>query len=84
MNGSTSFGNNYPRNWNELDRFADWYIAADFEDQRTEEDIIKGHETAEAFIHQWNELWFPRLVLQSFQSQRASVVPNARVRAEAD
>jgi hypothetical protein len=59
-NGSSSFGNNYPRNWNELDRFANWFIDADFEDQRTEEDITKGHETAEAFINQWNELWFPR------------------------
>ena len=58
-NGSTSFGNNYPRSWDELDRFVGWFIAADFEDQRTEEDIAKGHETAEAFIHQWNELWFP-------------------------
>lgn len=63
MNGSTSFGNNYPRYWNELDHFANRFIDADFEDQRTEEDIVKGHETAEAFIHQWNELWFARLVM---------------------
>jgi hypothetical protein len=62
-NGSMSFGVNYPRNWDELDRFAKWFIAADFEDQRTEEDVRKGHETSEAFIKQFNELWFPRYVV---------------------
>ncbi|PSN67243.1 hypothetical protein BS50DRAFT_588230 [Corynespora cassiicola Philippines] len=55
-----NFGINYPRNWGEIDAFANWFTNFDFDQQRTEEDTIKGHETAEAFIHQFSELWLPR------------------------
>ena len=50
-NGSTSFGDNYPRNWQELEDFVEWFQAFTFDEQCTEEDRIKGHETSEAFIY---------------------------------
>lgn len=57
-----TFGINYPRNWDEIVQFGQWLIDFDMDKQRSEEDRIKGHETAEAFIHQFSDLWFPRLV----------------------
>lgn len=62
LSGSTSFGINYPRTWDEIEEFAEWLQGFSWDEQRTEEDRIKGHETAESFIHQSSELWFPRHV----------------------
>jgi hypothetical protein len=62
-NGSASFGVNYPRSWEELEDFIQWFQDFDWDSQRTEEDRRKGLETAEAFLHQFNELWFPRYVI---------------------
>jgi hypothetical protein len=59
-NPSGSFGINYPRSWEELIAFAEWLIDFDMDSQRSEEDVVKGRETAEAFIHQFSDLWFPR------------------------
>ncbi|KAK5047675.1 hypothetical protein LTR84_006340 [Exophiala bonariae] len=58
--GSLSFGINYPRDFKEVEEFCEWYCNFDFDDQRNAEDIQKTHETAESFIHQFCELWFPR------------------------
>jgi hypothetical protein len=60
--GSQSYGINYPRNFDEIDATAQWFIDFDFDDQRTQEDVRKSHETAESFISQFCELWFPRYV----------------------
>lgn len=59
-NGSIPFGINYPRSWQEIEDFVAWFQEFDWDEQRTEEDRIKGLETSEAFIHQFCELWFPR------------------------
>ena len=59
-NGSIPFGINYPRSWHEIEDFVAWFQEFDWDEQRTDEDRIKGLETSEAFIHQFCELWFPR------------------------
>ncbi|KAJ9145431.1 Eukaryotic translation initiation factor 3 subunit M [Pleurostoma richardsiae] len=58
--GSRSLGINYPRDWQELERFFFWFDEFPIEEQMTPEQLQKGHETAEAFIDQFCELWFPR------------------------
>lgn len=74
--GSVSFGCNYPRNWNELENFVEWFQEFDYSDQCTEEDRIKGYETAESFIDQFSELWFPRYVrLDQVDGHRNKMAP---------
>ncbi|CAK1365197.1 unnamed protein product [Cercospora beticola] len=59
-NGSIPFGINYPRLWHKIEDFVAWFQEFDWDEQRTDEDRIKGLETSDAFIHQFCELWFPR------------------------
>jgi hypothetical protein len=57
--GFRTFGLNYPRTWDEIEKFFYWFDDFPYEDQTTPEQKRKGHETAEAFIKQFCELWFP-------------------------
>lgn len=58
--GGRSYGVNFPRGWDECEAFFWWFDGMAFEEQSTPELLQKGHETAEAFIAQFCELWFPR------------------------
>lgn len=58
--GGRSYGVNFPRSWDECEAFFWWFDGMAFEEQSTPELLQKGHETAEAFIAQFCELWFPR------------------------
>lgn len=61
-NGKRSYGINHPRSWDEIKDFFFWFNSIPFDKQATPEQRRKGHETAEHFIQQFSELWFPRLV----------------------
>ncbi|KAK0638135.1 hypothetical protein DIS24_g10116 [Lasiodiplodia hormozganensis] len=71
--GSRSYGINFPRNWDELEAFFYWFDGIAFEEQSTPELLQKGHETAEAFIDQFCELWFPKYVFTSVCSREKAV-----------
>lgn len=58
--GSRSYGINYPRTWEELEAFFFWFNSIPFNEYVSSEQRRKGHETAEAFIRQFCELWFPK------------------------
>lgn len=58
--GGRSYGVDFPRGWGECEAFFWWFDGMAFEEQSTPELLQKGHETAEAFIAQFCELWFPR------------------------
>ncbi|KAF4334744.1 reductase [Fusarium beomiforme] len=57
--GTRSMGINYPRDWSEAVKFFYWFDDFPYEDQTTPEQRQQGHETAEAFIAQFCDLWFP-------------------------
>ncbi|SCO92680.1 uncharacterized protein FRV6_16808 [Fusarium oxysporum] len=57
--GTRTMGINYPRDWSELEKFFYWSDNFPCEEQTTPEQKQQGHETAEAFIAQFCDLWFP-------------------------
>lgn len=61
--GSQSFGNNYPRDWDEVERFFNWLQDFPYENQTSPEQKRIGHESAELFIRQFCEFWFPKYVV---------------------
>ncbi|TDZ74791.1 hypothetical protein CTRI78_v000377 [Colletotrichum trifolii] len=58
--GGGSFAVNFPRDFDELERFYRWFQNLPMDRFTNEEDRRKGHELAEAFTRQFCELWFPR------------------------
>ncbi|TDZ32658.1 hypothetical protein C8035_v010995 [Colletotrichum spinosum] len=58
--GGGSFAVNFPRDFDELERFYRWFQNLPMDRFTNDEDRRKGHELAEAFTRQFCELWFPR------------------------
>ncbi|CAI6100853.1 unnamed protein product [Clonostachys chloroleuca] len=57
--GSQSFGSNYPRTWDELEKFFHWLQVLPYEEQTTPEPKQIGAEAAEYFVQGFCDFWFP-------------------------
>lgn len=57
--GSQSFGSNYPRTWDELEKFFHWLQDLPYEEQTTPKQKQIGAEAAEYFVQGFCDFWFP-------------------------
>ncbi|KAL0937267.1 uncharacterized protein CTRU02_206998 [Colletotrichum truncatum] len=77
LDGSRSFGINFPRNWEELEGFYLWFQRIPMERYTNEEDRRKAHEISEAFTRQFSVLWFPRRLQWLGRQIVLTVIPAA-------
>ncbi|KAF4849798.1 hypothetical protein CGCSCA4_v004233 [Colletotrichum siamense] len=79
LDGSRSFGVNFPRTWEEVEGFYLWFQRIPMERYTDDETRRKAHDASEAFIRQFSVMWFPRR-LQWFGRQVVLTVIPAPIR----